>query len=162
MRIKKLFITLILISLVLLPATPTLAEEVTVDDVADQLICQCGCIMVLSNCTHIECGVGVPMKALVEQKLAQGESQQEIMDYLVAQYGEQVLAEPSKKGFNLVLWVLAPVAILVGGVVIYLATKAWVRRGRQPSISARSEEEDEEYRKRLEKELEEFSEGGFR
>ena len=102
------------------------------------------------------------MEALIGEKLAQNESGEEIIQFFVAQYGEQVLAEPPKQGFNLVLWVLTPIAILVGGVVIYLAVKTWVQRGRQSSISARSEEEDEEYHKRLEKELEEFSEGGFR
>lgn len=160
MGLKKLFIILIL-SFVLLPVTPVMAQEDTVSDIAKQLICQCGCGRVLAETTPGG-RIRDEMIAIIEQKLAQGESQEEILDYFVARYGEQVLASPPKKGFNLVVWALAPVAILGGGVVIYLAVKAWVRRGRQPPISARSEEEDEEYRKRLEKELEEFSEGGFR
>ncbi len=161
MRPKKLFIILIL-SLVLLPVTPVMAQEDTVSDIAKQLICQCDCGMVLSECDHPVCAYRDEMKAIIEQKLAQGESQEEILDYFVAWYGEQVLALPPKKGFNLVVWIRPFASILVGGVVVYLAVKAWVRRGRQPPISAKAEEEDEEYRKRLEKELEEFSEGGFR
>ncbi len=139
-----------------------MAQEDTVSDIAKQLICQCGCGRILADTTPGG-GIRDEMYAIIEQKLAQGESQEEILDYFVARYGPQVLSHPiSKRGFNLVAWVLPFVAILAGGVVIYLAVKAWVRRGRQPPISARSEEEDEEYRKRLEKELEEFSEGGFR
>ena len=162
MRPKQFFAILIL-SLILLPVTPVLAEEMTADDIADQLMCQCDCGMVLSNCTHATCPSAPVMIAVIEQRLAQSESQEEILDYFVAQYGEQVLTSPPKKGFNLVLWILTPAAILVGGVVIYLTVKAWEERGRQsPSTTGGAKEGDEEYQERLEKELDEFSEGGFR
>ena len=154
MKLKALFIILIL-SLVLLPVTPVLAQEATVSDIAKQLVCP--------NCGSTACaGRDAFWIPLIEQKLAQGLSEEQIIQSFVAQYGEWVLASPPKRGFNLVVWLLPFAAILGGGVVIYLAVKAWVRRGRQlPSITG-AEEEDEEYRKRLEKELEEFSEGGFR
>ena len=160
---KKLLIILTL-GLVLLPATPALAQEITEDDIAAQLMCQCGCVLVLAHCDHIECGSGVPMKALVGQKLAQGESQQEILDYFVAQYGEQVLASPVKKGFNLIVWILPFAVILGGGGIVYVVLKQWAWRGRQPPSVSRAEEwdEDEKYQKQLEKELREFSGGGFR
>jgi len=55
-------------------------------------------------------------------------------------------------------------ALLVGGGVIYIALKKWVGRGRQsqPSAIAEAEERDEEYQRQLKKELEEFTERGFR
>ncbi len=159
MRIKTLFIILIL-SLVLLPVTPALAEEVTVSDVAKELMCQCpDCTMVLDDC---ECGFQEMMVAEIEEQLAQGKSKQEIIDYFIDEYGEQVLATPPKRGFNLVVWILPFAAILGGGVVVYLAVRAWVRRGGQPPSITKAEEEDEEYQEQLEKELGEFSEGGFR
>ncbi len=163
MGLKKLFITLIL-SLVLLPVTPVMAESTTVGDISKQLICQCGCSMVLSNCTHSECMVRDTMTALIEQKLAQGQSEEEIIQFFVAQYGEQVLAAPPKRGFNLVAWVLPFAAILGGGGVIYIALRVWVRRGRQSQTSAlaEAEEGDEEYQRQLEQELEEFTGRGFR
>jgi hypothetical protein len=55
-------------------------------------------------------------------------------------------------------------AILAGGGIIYIALKAWVRRGKRRLTNAvtEAEEGDEEYRHQLEKELEEFTERGFR
>ncbi len=160
MRPKKLFIVLFLMSLVLLPGTPVFAQEATVSDIAKELMCQCpNCVMVLSDC---DCGFQEEMIAEIEEQLALGKSQQEILDYFVAKYGEQVLASPPKRGFNLVVWILPFAAILGGGVVIYLAVRAWVRRGSQPPSVTKAEEEEEEYQEQLEKELEEFSEGGFR
>lgn len=104
------------------------------------------------------------MTTLIEQKLAQGESQEEIIQAFIARYGEKVLAEPPKRGFNLTAWLLPFVAILGGGGVIYILLKQWVRRGRRYQADAvpKAEEGDEGYQRRVEEELEEFEERGFR
>ncbi len=164
MRPKKLFIVLFLIILVLLPVTPALADEVTVNDIAKQLICQCGCGIVLADCGHAVCTSRDEMLTLIEQKIAQGQSEEEIIQFFVARYGEQVLASLPKRGFNLVAWLLPFVAILGGGGIIYITLRKWVKRGKsqQRNAVAKAEESDEEYRRRLEKELEEFNEKGFR
>ena len=44
------------------------------------------------------------MKLVVREKIAAGESNQEIRDYFVARYGEVVLASPDASGFNLIVW----------------------------------------------------------
>ncbi len=162
MGLKKKFGIILLA--VLFSASPARADSATVGSISEQLVCQCGCNMGLSNCTHAECMSREAMTALIEQKLAQGQSGEEIIQFFVTQYGEQVLASPPKRGFNLVAWVLPFAAILGGGGVIYIALKAWVRRGRQSQTSAvaEAEEGDEEYQHRLEKELEEFNGGSFR
>ena len=154
----------IILLIVLLSFSPARADAATVGDISKQLICQCGCNMVLLNCSHAECMVRDAMTTLIGQKLAQGQSEAEIIQFFVAQYGEQVLAAPPKRGFNLVAWVLPFVAILGGGGVIYIALRVWVRRGRQSQTSAMAEAEegDEEYRRQLEQELEEFTGRGFR
>ncbi len=161
MGLKKLVIILLII---LLSASPVRADSITVGDIAKQLICQCGCTMVLSNCSHAECASREAMTALITQKLAQGQPAEQIIQFFVAQYGEQVLASPPKKGFNLTAWILPFVAILGGGGIIYAALKGWIRRGKTQQTNAvtKAEEGDEEYQRRLEKELEEFTERGFR
>ncbi len=91
MGLKKLGIALLII---LLFASPAEANSITVGDIAKQLVCQCGCTMVLSNCTHSECMVRDTMTTLIEQKIAEGQSEEQIIQFFVAQYGEQVLASP--------------------------------------------------------------------
>lgn len=164
MSLKKILLTVAL-SAVLLSTTPVLADSATASEIADELICQCGCGMLLSNCTHAECSSRDAMTAVIGQKLDQGESKEQIIDYFVSQYGERVLSSPPKTGFNLVAWLLPFAAILAGGVVIYLSLKAWVRRGNRHQADATGEiieEEDEAYRQQLKEELDEFEEGGFR
>ncbi len=159
MVLKKLGIALLII---LLFASPAKANSITVSDISKQLICQCGCTMVLSNCSHAECMSRDTMTTLIEQKITEGQSEAEIIQFFVAQYGEQVLASPPKRGFNLVAWVLPFAAILVGGGVIYVAVKKWVRQGKRSAISAVTDERDEEYQRQLEEELKEFTERSFR
>ena len=159
---RKLGIILLLVALLFF--SPARANAQTVSDVSKQLICQCGCNIVLLNCSHAECTSREAMTTLIKQKLAQGQSEEQIIQFFVAQYGEQVLAAPPKRGFNLMAWVTPFVALLFGGGVIYIALKKWVRRGRLSQTYAMTEanEEDEKYQRQLKKELQEFTEGSFR
>lgn len=161
MGLKEKLGLLLLAAVLSLPAGT--ARAAPADEIANQLICQCGCYAVLSNCVHGECMVRDAMTTLIEQKLAQGQTQEQIIQTFVAQYGEQVLASPPKRGFNLTAWIAPFAAILVGAAVISLAIKKWVRRGEQPvQATIVTKEEEEVYRHRLEKELKKFAERGFR
>jgi cytochrome c-type biogenesis protein CcmH len=68
------------------------------------------------------------MKAVIRERIAAGDSEEEIKAALVAQFGRGVLAEPPEGGFGLLAWLL-PLAGLVGGaVVVALLVRAWSRR----------------------------------
>ncbi len=162
MKIRGMLSTLILVlSVAFLPAR---ASAATVSDIASQLICQCGCTLVLNNCTHEECHSRENMTALIEQQLAQGQSEEQSIQLFVTQYGEQVLAAPPKRGFNLTAWILPFAAILAGGGFIYFLIRKWVRRGGYSpvNVAAETEEMDAEYQHQLEEELKGFSERSFR
>lgn len=141
-----------------------IASGSTVSEISRQLLCQCGCNMVLLNCSHAECSSREAMTTLIKEKIAQGQSEAQIIQFFVAQYGEKVLAAPPKRGFNLTAWVTPFAALLLGGVVIYIALKRWVRRGRRPQayVISEDDQEYEKYRRQLEEELEHFDTGGFR
>ncbi len=162
MRLKgKIGIILVTGLLFLIPAR---AYAATVSSISKEFICQCGCTLVLANCTHDECMSRDTMTALIAQKLSEGQSEEQISQFFVAQYGEQVLASPPKRGFNLMAWITPFAAILAGGGVIYMAIKKWVGLGRRSQTGAMVEDEegDEKYQRQLKDELEEFAERGFR
>ncbi|OGO30777.1 MAG: hypothetical protein A2Z29_03745 [Chloroflexi bacterium RBG_16_56_11] len=160
---KVCLLAVLLLVLFLAPVVPVKADAMTVDYISGQLICQCGCTSVLNNCTHAECHSRESMTNLIRQKVDQGESAAAIIQYFVAQYGEQVLSSPPKKGFNLTAWLLPFAAIMAGGAVIYFALKKWVKRGtHQPEGVVPVNETDKEYERRVENELSGFTHGGFR
>ena len=64
-------------------------------------------------------------RAQIRDQLSEGWSEQQIMDYFVAQYGERVLAEPQRKGFTSLVWFLPLTAVLIGAGVVYEILKSW-------------------------------------
>ncbi len=161
---KKIALITAMMLIPLFSGLPALAAVETVDNIANQLICQCGCYSVLNNCTHQECTSRETMLGIIKQKLDQGQTGQVIVASFVRQYGEKVLSEPPKKGFNLTAWIAPFAAILLGATIIYLALKKWLRRGENTAAieTAVTTEVDIEYRQRIERELKEFPEKGFR
>jgi len=53
------------------------------------------------------------MKQIIREKLSEGQTREQILDYFVDRYGEQVLAAPKREGFHLIAWV-APIFIVFG------------------------------------------------
>jgi cytochrome c-type biogenesis protein CcmH len=56
------------------------------------------------------------LRARIDEEIAAGSTDQEIIDMFVAAYGEQVLLDPPNSGWGIVLWAL-PLALLVAGLV---------------------------------------------
>ena len=155
----KFMLPIVLLLIGILSFSTAGADSLTVDEVADELICQCGCGMVLSECNHAVCEWREEMKASIADQIDQGKSKGEIVQSFVDLYGEQVLSSPSKRGFNLTAWIAPFVALLLGGVLIYFTLKKWVKRGKL-SYEAEEGEYDTEYGQRVDQELEEFSKRG--
>src|ERR1700710_1144030 len=55
------------------------------------------------------------LRLLVRERIAAGDSDAQVMDFLVARYGEFVLLKPRLKSHTLLLWLLAPFALVGGG-----------------------------------------------
>lgn len=62
------------------------------------------------------------LRLLVRERLLAGDSDAEVIAFLVDRYGEYVLLEPTASGENLILWVAGPALFIValGGAGLYL------------------------------------------
>jgi cytochrome c-type biogenesis protein CcmH len=72
------------------------------------------------------------MKAFIRVRIAAGDSEEQIKDALVAQFGTGVLAKPPGGGFGLLAWLLPVAALLAGAVVVAFLIRSWSRRGGPP------------------------------
>ena len=54
------------------------------------------------------------LRLLVRERLLEGDSNQEVVDFIVARYGEFVRLEPNLNGSNFMLWATAPILLLIG------------------------------------------------
>jgi cytochrome c-type biogenesis protein CcmH len=77
------------------------------------------------------------LRILIREQLVEGKSDSEVVDFVVARYGDFVLLKPRFKGATIVLW-LAPFVIL--GLVLVIA----VRKRARPAADPLSEAEKAE------------------
>ena len=68
------------------------------------------------------------MRGLVRERLAAGDSREQVIQFFVERYGEWILLEPRREGFTLLVWVAPVVAVLAGLVVVALVLRRWTRR----------------------------------
>ncbi len=152
-------LTALLIIVAFILATAAGAQGPTSDEVkriSDKLNCP---LCQGRNLTDCPLPICEQMRQIIAQKLAAGESDEQIMQFFVAQYGEQVLNQPPLSGFNIVGWVVPFVGLAGGAAIVFYALRQWRSRRRLAVASGavpRTVELPTEYLSRLEQELKEY------
>jgi cytochrome c-type biogenesis protein CcmH len=59
------------------------------------------------------------LRLLVRERIAAGDSNGQVIDFLVARYGEFVLLKPRFEGHTVLLWLLPPLALLGGAIALW-------------------------------------------
>ena len=139
------------------PLARTAQAQSMVDQIEGEIMCQCGCTYTLEACASaMGCSVGEEMRVAIAAMGAQGMTKAQILDYYVAQYGETILAAPTKRGFNLTAWIMPFAAIAAGGLAIYLLLLAWYRRGSLVTLATQGSRRTalEPYLEQVDRELE--------
>ncbi|WP_096786022.1 cytochrome c-type biogenesis protein [Rhodobacter sp. CZR27] len=80
------------------------------------------------------------LRLLVRERLVAGDSDAEVMDFVVDRYGEYVLLNPTTGGANLILWVAGP-AMLTAGLGIAALYLRRRRNAPEPEAARLSEDE---------------------
>ena len=80
------------------------------------------------------------LRVLVRQRLEAGDSDPQVLDFLVARYGDFVLLKPPFKPETLLLWGLPPLALLAGLGALVLMARRRKRVSLQPAALSREEE----------------------
>lgn len=81
------------------------------------------------------------LRVLVRERIAAGDSDDQVRDFLVARYGEFVLLKPRAHGVGLMLWVLPPALLLIAGLGLFFVVR---RRAAAPAATGLSAEEEAE------------------
>jgi cytochrome c-type biogenesis protein CcmH len=69
-------------------------------------------------------------RVYIRSLIAQGETKDQIKQALVGQFGADVLALPKSSGFDLLVYIVPVVVVLVLGAVVALLLPRWRRRSR--------------------------------
>lgn len=85
------------------------------------------------------------LRLVVRERVMAGDTNDEVIDFVVERFGEFVLFEPRAKGANLILWIAGPAMLLLGLGVAALYLR---RRGAATDAAPRPLDEDEARRLR--------------
>ncbi|KNX42781.1 Cytochrome c-type biogenesis protein CcmH precursor [Roseovarius tolerans] len=88
------------------------------------------------------------LRLLVRERLVAGDSNEEVVDFVVDRYGEYVLLKPRSGGSNLLLWMAGPIMLGAGLVMagVYLRGRA---RTPEREVARLSESEERRLREIL-------------
>jgi len=76
------------------------------------------------------------MRILVRQRITGGDSNEEIIDYMVSRYGDYVLLKPRFQSNTLILWLGPFVVLLLGGSIVARRMRAATNAVAAPPLSA--------------------------
>ena len=83
------------------------------------------------------------LRVLVRERLTAGDSDAEVMDYVVDRYGEYVLLRPTTRGANWLLWAAGPLMLVVAGGIGWNFVR---RRGRATAAAPDTLSDEEKAR----------------
>jgi cytochrome c-type biogenesis protein CcmH len=92
------------------------AKEARARDLSRELRC-----MVCQNQSidDSEAPLARDLRLLVRERIAAGDSDKQVVDFLVARYGEFVLLKPRFNPHTLLLWLVPPLVLLGGGFALW-------------------------------------------
>jgi len=141
------------------PSATAIAQQPTPSDdevnaIANQLFCPVCENIPLDVCDTEACR---QWRDLIRQMLAEGKSEEEIMQYFSENYGVRVLAEPPAEGFNWLAYIVPLIAFLFGASLLIRAFRIWKQQANDDSLASdfdnKSSTIENNYVSRVEEEL---------
>jgi cytochrome c-type biogenesis protein CcmH len=105
------------------------AEEARARALSEQLRC-----MVCQNQSidDSDAPLAHDLRVLLRERIAAGDSDRQVIDFLVARYGEFILLRPELNAHTWLLWATPPAVLIIGGIVAFVA----LRRRKRPAEPA--------------------------
>jgi cytochrome c-type biogenesis protein CcmH len=106
------------------PAPDDSALEARTAQVASQLRCPvCQGLSIQDSPSELS----QQMRAVVKDQLRAGKTPDEVKAYFISKYGEWILLEPKARGFNVLVYAMPILLIVVGLGVVFVAVRKWTR-----------------------------------
>ena len=111
------------------PSHAMLPDEVLDDPVLEQraraLSTQLRCLVCQNqSIDDSDAQLARELRLLLRERIVAGDTDREIVDYLVSRYGQFVLLKPQFNALTLVLWI-APAVLLIGGGILAVRVVRW-------------------------------------
>ncbi len=134
---KRLFLVVLL--LLAAPAWAVQPDEVLKDPVLEaraRAISQnLRCVVCRGeNIDESNAGIARAIRILLRERLKAGDSDKQIMNFMVSRYGEYVLMKPTMRGANLLLWIAGPLMLLAALAIALVYVRKRARAAAKPAV----------------------------
>jgi cytochrome c-type biogenesis protein CcmH len=125
-------------------AAAAAAPPASLIEIEKEVMCPvCGTLLQLAESPQAQ-----REKAFIRRLIAEGKTEAQVKDALVAEYGDEVLALPKGSGFSLSAYVVPIVACVVAAIALALGVMRWRRAGNDkgeedtPDVGPKGEDAD--------------------
>jgi len=124
-RARAILLAALALALALLAPAAGAAERASLTEIEKQVMCPvCGTLLQLAESPQAQ-----RERVFINHLIAEGKTEAEIKDALVAEYGNEVLALPPDSGFSLSAYVVPILALLVAAAALAIGVLRWRRAG---------------------------------
>jgi cytochrome c-type biogenesis protein CcmH len=122
--VRRAVVVLLALAATGLPAVPASAASADFNDVEAQLMCDtCNVPLNIAESTRAD-----QERAQIRRLIAQGRTKQQILDTFVAEYGPNVLTDPTKAGGSPAVWAVPLAILLAAAIAVAMLLPRWRRR----------------------------------
>ena len=124
----RTLLALVLTLLLAVPALAVLPDEILIDPAlearARTISAQLRCLVCQNeSIDDSNADLARELRLIVRERLVAGDTDEQVIQYLVDRYGEFVLLKPVFAPHTLILWTAAPLVLVVGGISIVIAAR---------------------------------------
>jgi cytochrome c-type biogenesis protein CcmH/NrfF len=113
------------LALALLAPTAGAEQSASLTEIEKQVMCPvCGTLLQLAESPQAQ-----RERVFINRLIAEGKTEAQVKDALVAEYGDEVLALPPRSGFSLSAYLVPIIAFLIAAAALAVGVLRWRRAG---------------------------------
>ena len=127
--------TVAALTLLALGAGLAIAAQPVSEDAVREIAAQLRCVVCQSlSVADSPSETAHQMREIIRERLAAGETPDQVTAYFVDKYGLWILLAPPRQGFSLLVWVVPYAGLLGGLVLVGFVVRRWTRRARTAPV----------------------------
>ena len=135
MRLLLALLTLLMLSLPAVAVDPSeVLDDPALEARARAISAQLRCLVCQNqSIDDSNADLAREIRVIVRERLVAGDTDEQVIQYLVDRYGEYVLLQPVVAPHTILLWSAAPIVLIIGGLAIVLGAR---RKRQAPADTA--------------------------